>query len=135
MLDINLTFRPSFLAVLDVIAKPFFCFYHVWQLRDIPYERFLLSSGKFSVGAGGSYQTEHNRHLKEADASGRNSDTTAASATPAGATGVGAQENVAPGVMGITGVPQPAVGSLQAREGMQRRVSGTVEAGTMAGAQ
>jgi bacteriorhodopsin len=41
-----------FYGVLDVLAKPVFCAYHIWALRRIPYERFMLSSGKASMGVG-----------------------------------------------------------------------------------
>jgi hypothetical protein len=39
-----------FYGILDVLAKPVFCFYHAYALRNIPYERFLLNSGKASTG-------------------------------------------------------------------------------------
>jgi hypothetical protein len=41
-----------FYGILDLLAKPVFCAYHVYSLRKIPYERFLLSSGKASMGLG-----------------------------------------------------------------------------------
>jgi hypothetical protein len=41
-----------FYGILDVLAKPVFCFYHAYALRGIPYERFMLNSGKASEGYG-----------------------------------------------------------------------------------
>ncbi|EIM88878.1 heat shock protein 30, partial [Stereum hirsutum FP-91666 SS1] len=35
-----------FYGILDLVAKPVFCFYHAYQISKVPYERFLLSSGK-----------------------------------------------------------------------------------------
>ena len=35
--------------VLDIFAKPVFCAWHLYSLRDVPYEVFALSSGKVST--------------------------------------------------------------------------------------
>lgn len=45
-----------FYGILDILAKPVFCFFHVWSMRGLEYEIFQLQSGKASVGArvGGS---------------------------------------------------------------------------------
>jgi len=48
--------RPSgemiFYGVLDILAKPVFCFWHAFALRRVAYAGYGLSSGKASVGAG-----------------------------------------------------------------------------------
>lgn len=37
-----------FYGVLDLLAKPVFCFYHCWTLSRLDYTRFGLGSGKYS---------------------------------------------------------------------------------------
>ncbi|VDB91877.1 unnamed protein product [Peniophora sp. CBMAI 1063] len=41
-----------FYGILDLLAKPVFCFWHAAQMRKIPYESYALSSGKVSSGHG-----------------------------------------------------------------------------------
>jgi hypothetical protein len=38
--------------VLDILAKPVFCFFHAYSLRRVAYAGYGLSSGKASIGAG-----------------------------------------------------------------------------------
>ncbi len=40
-----------FYGVLDVLAKPVFCLFHVWSIRNLDYNKLQLQSGKYSVGA------------------------------------------------------------------------------------
>jgi len=40
-------------GILDVLAKPGFILLHLFALKGIEYERFMLQSGHFSVGASG----------------------------------------------------------------------------------
>lgn len=39
-----------FYGILDFIAKPVFCFFHLWQLSKLDLTMLQLHSGKFSVG-------------------------------------------------------------------------------------
>jgi bacteriorhodopsin len=77
-----------FYGILDILAKPVFCFYHAWQISRIPYERFMLQSGKASVGAAAGYNQLDEKH-------NRNS--------TAGYAGPGAAATGAPGTAGVTG--------------------------------
>ncbi|KZV73703.1 family A G protein-coupled receptor-like protein [Peniophora sp. CONT] len=43
-----------FYGILDLLAKPVFCFWHASQMRKIPYESYALSSGKVSSGHNGA---------------------------------------------------------------------------------
>jgi hypothetical protein len=123
-----------FYGILDVLAKPVFCFYHAWALRGVPYERFMLSSGKASmgyaaagatgagVGEKGRMSTASNAPLTNNGAGGHSAGTgpTAGQAadTTAGPAGT------APGAAG---------GPLNGRHGLTHRNSGrnAAEQGTL----
>lgn len=76
-----------FYGILDVIAKPGFLFFHLFQLRKIPYETFQLQSGHYSTGAapGGAFANHGNKadHHVEKRAPGAHS-VPAGNATTAG---------------------------------------------------
>ncbi|KZV69524.1 family A G protein-coupled receptor-like protein [Peniophora sp. CONT] len=38
-----------FYGILDILAKPVFCAWHLYSLRNVPYEVFALNSGKVST--------------------------------------------------------------------------------------
>lgn len=46
-----------FYGILDILAKPVFCAYHVFSMRNLPYEMFQLQSGKASLAAGAGSAT------------------------------------------------------------------------------
>jgi hypothetical protein len=48
---ISLTLLIPCLAVLDLLAKPMFCAFHVTALRDVPYTQYQLQTGKYFLGA------------------------------------------------------------------------------------
>jgi len=47
---IKSTSEMIFYGVLDILAKPVFCFYHCYAMSRCSYERLGLSSGKYSDG-------------------------------------------------------------------------------------
>jgi len=53
-----------FYGILDVLAKPVFCFIHLWQLSRLDLTALQLQSGKFSSAAVGvaAYDREKNGH-------------------------------------------------------------------------
>lgn len=127
-------------TVLDLVAKPVFCFYHAYQISKVPYERFL-SSGKASTGAGGVLPGTFVNGQYANGQVGPKPVAPMAQASNGHANGytngqVNGNGNGSGGIGGITGVPvegasygigngvATAPGSLSAREGMARRVSG-----------
>jgi bacteriorhodopsin len=74
-----------FYGVLDLLAKPVFTAYHVWQISRLDYTKMQLQSGKFSEGAAMIRENElanvNNSALKnaraDATATGRFSEATA----------------------------------------------------------
>jgi len=53
-----------FYGILDVLAKPVFCFFHLFMLSRLDLTALQLSSGKFPASASGTsaYDPEKNRH-------------------------------------------------------------------------
>ncbi|KZS88188.1 family A G protein-coupled receptor-like protein [Sistotremastrum niveocremeum HHB9708] len=47
---ISPTSEMIFYGILDLIAKPVFCYFHVFSLANLDYGRFGLTSGKFTEG-------------------------------------------------------------------------------------
>jgi hypothetical protein len=135
-----------FYGILDLIAKPVFCFYHAWSLRNIPYERFMLSSGKASMGyaAVGGVMAQGANGAGFNDKTGRPS--TASNAPLAGAGAGGHSAGTGPtnhttvdGTVGPNGLAPDAAGAapsgglLNGRHGLTQRNShrGAAEAGAL----
>lgn len=46
---INPSGEMIFYGILDILSKPVFCAWHLYSLRDVPYEVFAFNSGKVST--------------------------------------------------------------------------------------
>jgi hypothetical protein len=76
---------PVFYGILDLLAKPVFTLWHVYQISRLDYTKMQLQSGKFSEGAAMIRENElhnvNNSALKnaraDATATGRFSEATA----------------------------------------------------------
>lgn len=51
-----------FYGILDLLAKPVFCFYHLWQLSKLDLSRLQLQSGKYSAYADGVESYDREKH-------------------------------------------------------------------------
>ncbi|PWN51080.1 family A G protein-coupled receptor-like protein [Violaceomyces palustris] len=59
-------------GILDILAKPVFAFFHLWEMRGLDYNKLALKSGKFSEFEIGSKAVaeanEGGLHIKQAEA-------------------------------------------------------------------
>jgi hypothetical protein len=112
-----------FYGILDVLAKPVFCFYHAYALRGIPYERFMLNSGKASMGYGA------NAGLGAGAVNEKGRPSTASNAPLNGGTGA---TGYPPTANGANGANTTGAGPLNGRAGLGQRAAshrGAAEAG------
>lgn len=113
-----------FYGVLDVLAKPVFCIFHLFQISKLDTTALQLSSGKFSSGVGAV-----NVYDREKTAAGLN-DGAAAGLHNHGATGVGAATTQKKGIFGRKGRydAEPAAAHANATPAVGRPSESTVAA-------